>query len=636
MISTFSPFNFVWPRFWPISAPPSQPALRSLDELQEQLQSPEFSFEKLESMKESLKVLIRSDHVDNQRLQQAIEKIISWGFTTSDPIRVFTLLSEAFALDKLIGVIRHKTAHDPIPFTSIDDWATQRVDLYQAQYGAPAGDNTLSQRTIIWKRILYFIPNMINFLINTLSYVDIHRKFTSLWDRFAIIDILYKFVLVPYALVKLLTPVLVVPTRVYLATACIIAGIGLSVAAYKKWVMPVPDEILNCENLDKQMELGVIEPKVGEPPELARMVSALLSGSHVLLVGKSGCGKTALMERYVQLKKEGKLPKELQGLHNFAFDCSALLGTYSYGFFETLYQTGEQIRGNEKNITLLVDELGQIAENPSCMEAFKYHLLREGGPRLVAATTPGGYQKIIQAVGGSFGRRVQQIWLSPPEEKMVSQVLWDYLRREAADLPVGSDCVPRLIQVLRQNPGYSPDIGEIAKAKKLLKEAIGRCRCSFTADYASPELAQLRNEYEMIRGRVASTFSHNQADVTAAHQLRGRITQAESELAAYKATAKKIQNFVNEQTKLKKRYSHLLQKVASSGTQEPTDDVKKLYLLYEFYGINAFQKGINEEIDRLRQLCDGAPTANLHIKIDAASIDKIFAESASLEETLRG
>lgn len=634
MISTFSTFNLPWPHFWPFS--PAQPPLKSLDQLFEKLQSPEFSLEKLDAMKDNLKVLMRDPQIGNQQLKQLIEKVISWGLTTTDPIKVLTLLSEVLELDQLIGLVCEKAAEQGTPFTSINEWAEIRKDLYKVQNRETVSNASSSHwKTVAW-RIINFIPNLMNLFINSLSYLDCHKKFTSLWDRFSLFDIVYKFCLIPYALVQVLTPLLVTPMKIYLTAGLIIIGISLFVAAYKKWVMPIPEEILNCENLDKKAALGSLESKVGEPLELAHLQSALLAESNVLLIGEPGIGKTALMERYVQLKKEGKLPAPLQKLHNFSFDCGALLGTNTYGYSELIYQTRTQIEGIEKEVVIFLDELDQIVTNRNAFEAIKTHFLSEGGPRIVAATTPEGYAKIIQAVGGSFGRRVQQIHLSSPNETMLHQVLWDFLHREASDLIVDASSIPKLIELLRQHPNFSPGIGEIAKAKKILKEAIGHSRYSFTADYITPIVAQQRNFYQMIQARLAATFTHNPADVATAQELRGRISRTESELADYRAAAKKIQDFVREQTKLKKRYSQLLQQAATTGTQEPSNDIKKLYLLYEFYGINAFQTKLDQEIDSIRRVQAGVPTTNLHIKIDAFSIAKTFEESVRLEERLRG
>ena len=90
--------------------------------------------------------------------------------------------------------------------------------------------------------------------------------------------------------------------KVYLVTATIIVAIGLLVSIYQRWLRPLPDEIVNCTNLDKQMEKGVIEPKVGQTREMEKLISALEGGLNVLLIGRSGEGKTSLVHHLIALK----------------------------------------------------------------------------------------------------------------------------------------------------------------------------------------------------------------------------------------------------------------------------------------------------------------------------------------------
>lgn len=617
-------------RLYPTNNPASTTPITDFDRFAECLKSSQFTFETLESVKSSLKTLLQSDKMDIQRLHQFIENLISWSLSTKDPLLTLNFLSEVLTLEKLTELVREKAILQHISFTSLKECAELKKDLYSIENIESFKNGSTNQWKAFGWRLLHFFPNLINLIINSLSYLDCHKKFTSLWDRFSLLDIIYKFCLIPYALVQILTPFLITPTKVYMVAALVIGGIGIAVAAYKKWIMPIPHELLNCEKLDKKASMGLLN-NVGEPAEMAALQSALLAKSIAFLVGDPGSGKTALMERFVQLKKERKLEDPLQRLHNFSFDCGALLGTNTYGYSELIYQTKTQIEGIEKDLIIFFDEMDQIANDRNAMEAIKTHFLSEGGPRVVAAMTPKGYASLIKMLGGSFGRRVQVIPVFSPADPLLKQVLWNYLQQEAADLPVDDNCIPRLIELIRKNPDFSPEIGEIGKAKKILKDVIGRTRYSFTANYTPPELTDLRNQYHAIRARISATCNYQSDDLKSFQNLKTRISKIEGELLAYRTAAKKIQNIVAMQHKLKQRYAQILQQITSSALPEPYENVKKLYLLYEFYAIRAFKTKLDHEIDSIRQSQNEVVKPPMHIKIDAASITKVFEESSNLE-----
>jgi len=616
-----------------------------LNRFSEMFDSTEFSLKQFESMKKEIVEVFKSTSYSNTELNQFIEKSILWGFSNNEYSKMFSFLSETFNLDQLTALAEEQARVNNEPFTPIDELVDQRADLYKI-----LDISTTNVRPKAWKkslsRILNFIPNIImkivNLIINTFSYLDTQKKFTSLWDRYSLIDILYKFILIPVALTTILTPILVTTAKVYLVAALIIVVVGLAIAAYRAWVKPVPDDILNCENLDKRMKLGKIEPKVGPPVELDRLKAALMSDSNVLLIGDSGSGKTALVEYLVQQKKEGILPPKLQALHNFLFDCGALRGSNTYGYSELIYQTKDQIEGKEHKLGLFFDELDQISSDKSCFEAFKKHFFSEGdGLQIIAATTRKGYVKINEEVQGSFGRRTIKIFLDNPDTDRFKLILRDFLIREANDISFDEEAIATLVQLVQDTSTYSPNIGHIAKAKQLMKEIVGECRYTFTPNYTPSDLTKLRNKYNEISSRIAASFNTEASLFQERKELKMKIVEREKLLEKQKKLLDRIQKVVIGRNAIKLHYSKLSKHIQEIRLSSPnklkidtTDEqAKKLILLYHFYASKVLPNQLEKLFSEIEKTMENG-NQEMALRIDSQLVKKTFEGAQKLEITL--
>lgn len=279
-----------------------------LPDLQTLLDSNGLDIDQLIARKEEIKTVIRNHAKNLEQINQFFIHLTAWGLER-DPQKMMALMTDIVGLDILTEVIRFKEKDSEIPFRGVREWVAELAPLCPVP-----PDRTITNRIYSeWKRtrplILYFIPNLINIFLGAFNFLDSRKRYTTLWEKHLILEIVYKFFVIPYCLITILQPIFVITAKVYLVAALIIVAVGVLISVYQRWFRPLPDEIVNCTNLDKQMEAGLIDPKVGQFEELHRLIASLRVNANVLLIGLSGEGKTALFEHLIQLKHEKSFRK---------------------------------------------------------------------------------------------------------------------------------------------------------------------------------------------------------------------------------------------------------------------------------------------------------------------------------------
>ncbi len=338
-----------------------------------------------------------------------------------------------------------------------------------------------------WKNfkplILYFIPNLINVFIGSFNFLD-QKKYTSIWEKHLLLEIAYKFFVIPYFLIQLLHPILITPTKVYCVAAMIIAAAGISLSLYESYLKPVPRDLINCTNLDHLIERGVTGQKVGLDKEVKKLISILENQNHILLIGKSGEGKTTLIHRFIQMKQENQLPKSLQGIHCFEVDCSLMISSTTFGHAELISQTKEQISGFEEKIFLFFDDFYQIAKNKEAFLTFKKRFLEDKPPtKCVLAVTLKEWEEMKKMdFDFSFSRRVSKLFINPCSDEQLTKIVNSFHQINGRGITLTDDGIDE-IKKLTTEKEYLPEIGRAAKGETLMKMAMSACFASFNHFY---------------------------------------------------------------------------------------------------------------------------------------------------------
>ena len=154
---------------------------------------------------------------------------------------------------------------------------------------------------------------------------------------------------------------------------------------------------------------------------------------NVLLIGKAGVGKTALVERLAERINNGNVPKAFRDKVIYELSLNSLIsGTKYRGDFE---QKVEELLNDiikDKDIILFVDEihnimrLGAAKDNGamSLSETLKPYLAR-GQITLIGVTTLKEYNKHIRP-DFAFDRRFNKIKVNEPSLKTTVDILKSY------------------------------------------------------------------------------------------------------------------------------------------------------------------------------------------------------------------
>lgn len=609
-----------------------------------------------------------SEHSENlDELDEFFDAITEWGIARN-PQKTMAILVEIVSLDILTDVVRNKQEDADIPFENIFEWAAENAPLCPE----PPDPSMKARFQAEWKKcrpvVLYFIPNLINIFLGAFNFLDSHKKFTTLWEKHLLLEIMYKFFIIPYCLIKILQPVFIVTAKVYVVAALIIVATGILLSCYQRWFRPLPDEIVNCTNLDKQMEKGFIDPKVGQAKEIERLIAALEVDANVLLIGLSGEGKTALMHHLIQLKHEGALSEKLQQLNVYEVDCGLMISSLSFGHSELINQIKDQIDGYDGRVLLFFDEFYQIANNNSAFQAFKKRFLEDKPhAKFVATITFKEFQELKKLdLDGSFRRRIVPIVVQSSSDEENRLIIQDFINRMAQDIPVTEDAIEAVLEI-SADEDYLPKIGRPAKAIKILLDAIGLCRASYNPHYISVQLGQARQDYQALKGQAFHQVKASPETLKNIRDIKAKIEQLEKELTQNKKHVRKIRKMIAHQQEMNMEYyrlTHLLSK-AVSGKQnsavqndskskgscleemdifdEVEDDLEEeipskseaskesinqnsqiLYLWYYFYALDAIKKILNQEIEKVNE--------KIPVQVDYELVYRVYEESKEIEE----
>ncbi|MBA3722461.1 MAG: ATP-binding protein [Parachlamydiaceae bacterium] len=576
-----------------------------------------FSIQQAIFCKTEILKFLNQDEVTEVQYINFIKKVMIWGFE-QDLRATEDFLTDLIDIKKLKRWAQNKFDNSNQGSNTIHD-----IAKCVAEENPNVNPITLKERVALeWKKcrplFIYFIPNVINIFLEVFNFIDNQKKYTSLWEKHLLVEIVYKFILIPFTLVQILNPILVVPRKVYITSISIILGTGLFIGIYKRWFKPIPNDIVNCKNLDKILENKAVKVKVGQSEALNRLITALLGGMNVLIVGKSGEGKTALAHHLVQLKKEGKLPKQLQKLHMFSLNCGDLMGHGTFGHSEMINQTKDNMEGYESDLLVFFDEIDQLTANPACFQTFKQRFLNEDepSPAFIAAVTLEGLKKIKQLdIDGSFMQRVEPIVIESAEDEQCRLVLNEFLSRNGKDLPISHDAVDQVIESSKST-SYLPNVGRLAKAKKIMRAVIGRCQYVFSDNYNSKELAKAKDDYQ---GTALS-------EVQKRNELRETINASKREEVANKEQIAKIKLCFEKRKMFMTQYSKLAHQLTNKIST--SKKVQAEFLLDYLYGKDVFEHLIESQVQPLR-------SKKIDVEINSDLVKDVFANICKEDQKIK-
>jgi ATP-dependent Clp protease ATP-binding subunit ClpB len=185
---------------------------------------------------------------------------------------------------------------------------------------------------------------------------------------------------------------------------------------------------------------GELDPVIGRDDELARLIQILgrKAKNNPVLIGRSGVGKTAIVEGLALRIVEGDVPAGLLGKRLVSLDLAAIVAGSRYqGEFEGRLKAAiNLIAASQGEFLLLVDELHMIVGaggSEGGMDAGNMlkPMLARGELRMIGASTPEEYRQRIEK-DAALERRFQPVIVDPPSARETVEILRGLRERHEA------------------------------------------------------------------------------------------------------------------------------------------------------------------------------------------------------------
>ena len=300
---------------------------------------------------------------------------------------------------------------------------------------------------------------------------------------------------------------------------------------------------------------GQLDPVIGREQELGRLIQILgrKTKNNPVLLGRSGVGKTAIVEGLALRIAEGDVPPGLQGKRVVSLDLATMLaGARIRGEFEERLKSAlALLAASQGEFLLLIDELHMIVgtgggDGGMDVSNMLKPMLARGELRLIGASTPDEYRKHVEKNAG-LERQFQPVYVEPPSPRDTVEILRGLRERHEVyhGVRIGDSAIEAAVALSdRYVSGRQlPD-----KAVDLLDEAASRLRIGI--DSPPPDLDQLtraarRAEIELIASGKGDGTTDQRA------QLERELTALRAQAAAMTAQWRAEQDAISEIGRIK-------------------------------------------------------------------------------------
>jgi len=338
--------------------------------------------------------------------------------------------------------------------------------------------------------------------------------------------------------------------------------------AMLKLSVPVPWRY--GRDLTDAAKRGLLDPVVGRDEELARLIQILgrKTKNNPVLIGKSGVGKTAIVEGLAQRIAERAVPPSLQGKRLVSLDLATMLaGARIRGEFEERLRSALLLLAATKGeFVLLIDELHMIVgtgggDGGLDVSNMLKPMLARGELRLIGASNPDEYRKSVEK-DAALERQFQPVYVEPPSAHDTVEILRGL--RERQEIYHGVRIQDAAIEAaVKLSDRYVSGRELPDKAVDLIDEAASRLRIGIESPPSaleeltsaarraeielialqwgdggatSPDRLQLTQELNALRARVAAMTAQwqaEQAGIASIAQIRQELARRRAEAARY-------------------------------------------------------------------------------------------------------
>lgn len=183
-------------------------------------------------------------------------------------------------------------------------------------------------------------------------------------------------------------------------------------------------------DLNKMSREGKLDELIGRKTEIEQIIKLLARRrkNNVVLVGNSGCGKTAIIHGLVNLIENDKSIEFIRNMHVVQLNVSALIsGTVLRGSFEERIKgLFDEMKGNE-NYILFIDDIHTVLksntkEKDSDISSLINEILADNKIKVIGTTTFKDYKGTIES-NPMLSRRFQKLVIEPSSKEETLEIL---------------------------------------------------------------------------------------------------------------------------------------------------------------------------------------------------------------------
>lgn len=379
----------------------------------------------------------------------------------------------------------------------------------------------------IWKGFVRFLTNIIDIFLIAFTLFDVGKDPQSAWEAQAMLDIYYKFFMIP-AVIALLIKVFLPAAglEVYAITAGVVAVLTVLMTLYIRFLRPCPDTLPHCEsNLTLDALEGRIGSVVGRDAEIDELIQMLDNKeskhkNHVLLVGKSGVGKTEVVRGLARKIARGEVPDSLKGRKVFLVNTASLVSGGFFGYADQMKVLLSRIRRLDQ-VILFFDEVHVALKNKSSLSDFLKPMLDRHDLMCVAATTDLEFKEHIAGSGAeaagetaadkpkgdpAFLRRFNIMEIKSIEQEALLQIL---LKRQQATSPhvfAEIEVLEHLLAKIEEDDDFKKK-AQPAFALAVLDLCISSVAKVFEESWQTSKMANSNGEGEAVRLHATESIS---------------------------------------------------------------------------------------------------------------------------------
>ncbi len=380
-----------------------------------------------------------------------------------------------------------------------------------------------------------------------------------------------------------------IPLASTIASPILIYGILLGISALTllyPYVRPMPYQIPHMTNWTLKFKEGDLFSAPCRKNTVDNIASNLSTHKHLLLLGKSGVGKTSLIKMLTKEIVEGTYP-ELQGKQVFYINAANIENSDSSTKRQVLNQISACMEGHRENIILVFDEAHAIYQSP-LQEQLKTMLddPKSHFPYVIAITTEEEYKKDPSLTQSPFAKRFKQIDIQKAPKEEMLKILKSKLLAQAPGLIVEKEAFLHLIEQAEKH-----SICPI----KLLTECIQKCQ----------EIPLKNFEIETLKTKLLISDSEPVYALEEENKLIHELSQLQDQ---------QIEN--QKITSILFAHREQIAEIKQEAKKSLLHLSKRKFLLLNHIALPMLEKAVNEESKKI----------GIHSTIDRALIDETLSK----------